>query len=165
VFKQFAEWYGVPSVAMTDQDKAMKAAIDSAWPGCNHLLCAYHLFCNIKKNITYPVFGGSKNAKRKKGPPHLAEPSDKTEFHRKWWAICKKTDSQSIDTFKDEWEELENLILKKFNNDATSAGFLDAKEHMDTLYNLRHRWACRCSTLHPPPSTLHPKPSIPNPQP
>lgn len=124
---------------MTDQDPGMKAAIKSAWPGCNHLNCAYHLFCNIKKNITYPVFGGKKSFK--KGDAN--DPRDKALFHKKWWIICKKTDVQSIETFDQEWQELNSLILKQFHNDDKAIGYLNAKEHMDTLYKLRERWACR----------------------
>jgi hypothetical protein len=86
------------------------------------------------------VFGGTKSSS-KKGDAN--EPSDKAQFHKKWWSICKRTDVQSIETFDVEWEELKQLILKKFDGNQQATGYINAMEHMQTLYDLRERWACR----------------------
>jgi len=41
--------YLVPQVVMTDQDKALTAAIKQKWPNSAHLFCIFHLYRNILK--------------------------------------------------------------------------------------------------------------------
>jgi hypothetical protein len=38
-------------VIVTDQDQALMNAINIVFPKCTHLLCRYHILCNIKTNF------------------------------------------------------------------------------------------------------------------
>jgi hypothetical protein len=46
-----SEEYGAPGVFITDNEKALRNAIDDVFPSSGHLLCAVHIMKNLKTHI------------------------------------------------------------------------------------------------------------------
>jgi hypothetical protein len=112
VLRDFAELLGrTPVVILTDGDLWLAEAIAAQW-GSVHLLCTWHLSKNILRNVK-PCFANHS------GP--LNQSSAWTQFLRKWWVTCWKSDTSSLDTFDAEWLELRQFFLDNASQPESAA--------------------------------------------
>jgi len=74
--------FPLPSTIMTDQERALIAAIKETWPSSRHLYCIFHISRNVKKNV--PKYLGPKNNVPPSDPPVLQRLEDEEEFKKKW---------------------------------------------------------------------------------
>ena len=96
VFREFVKaFHTPPKVLFTDGNPAMAAAIRCSLPNTSHLLCTYHLSKNLYTHIR-PLFN------HKHGNAKLMW----NTFCNLWWKICKKQDSDSCNSFDEEWHNL-----------------------------------------------------------
>jgi len=80
--QSFEEFYGIPSTVMTDQEPALKKAIEYQWAEANHLLCLFHIFRNIQKNIAKHL---RKNTEKfLKEFTKIQKIEDSNQFEKEW---------------------------------------------------------------------------------
>ena len=85
-----------PSIIFTDSDPAMKAAIAKEWPETIHLLCIFHLFKNFYEHCKKAFMGRDQ---------------EWSDIARRWWRLCKKSDSRFVPDFYSEWDSLADDIM------------------------------------------------------
>ncbi|KAE8224935.1 hypothetical protein CF319_g2242 [Tilletia indica] len=78
-----------PSVVMSDQDSAFMGAVRRACPSAHHLLCLWHLWKNVRKNLLSKLR------------------NDWTRFCNSFWAVYR---SPSPKAFEKRWTELIRLF-------------------------------------------------------
>ena len=119
IFEQFLKsFYIAPSTIVTDGDPAIASALKKIFPLTNHSLCTWHISQNIFSHLK-PLLGSHFN-----------------QFIKKWWAICKRQDLHSIESFDREWDELLGIVNNS-NLNGQSIPWLQS------LYDKRRKWAVR----------------------
>jgi len=84
----FEGFFGIPSTVMTDQDPALKSAIESQWKETNHLFCLFHIFRNIQKNMAKHL--GKHNEKFLKDFTKIQRIEDSQEFEKEWGSFIEQ---------------------------------------------------------------------------
>ena len=133
VFEHLLECFRVdPNVIFTDSDPAMASAIAKVLPLTIHLLCTWHLSLNLSTNVQ-PATG--KNAFE--------------AVRKKWWNICKTSDLLSINTFEQEWKELQDTIpVPPMEPHEKYERYKTAMAWLDKCAGKREMWAARWTWRH-----------------
>jgi hypothetical protein len=103
----------------------MSSAIKTTWTSCKHLLCTFHLFKNFYENIH----------------PHFVQKTEIwTTACKKWWTLCKSSDSTLQESFEADWELFSQYIIKNGNFSSEKTA-LAKKQWLERMGRKAHQWA------------------------
>jgi len=111
--ESFEEFFCIPATVITDQDPALKSAIDCQWKGTKHIFCLFHIYRNIQKKVAKLL--GKNNEKFLKEFSRIQK-IEKIEFFEEEWNsfieqyAAIKSQEQSFE--QDFEEESLNEILE-----------------------------------------------------
>ena len=116
VLSSFEEFFGIPSTVMTDQDPALKLAIEDQWRDTYHLFCLFHIYRNIQKKVAQYL--GAKNEKFLKDFSTIQKIEDPCEFENELESFITQYTGPSIvkEEAKGEVEEdelLQEIVVDK----------------------------------------------------
>jgi len=150
--------FPAPSSVMTDQDKALTAAIAQEWSNSRHLFCIFHLYRNLQKNSA--KYLGKKNEAFLKDFSSIQRAENEETFENEWDALIKKYATTSnlnqdheensisdLGSEEDEGQEHEegNGLNQRLEELSTSTNREKLKNYLNTVYSTRKSWA-KCFT-------------------
>lgn len=141
-----------PNCIMTDDDKALKSAIASEWPSSRHLLCYFHLFRNLQKNIAKIL--GTNNHKFLSEFSQISKLVDEKDFEIEWRGLVVSKYVKQEDDLENQFDEIrennndsddeEETMLKKIITNFRSRN-QRLEKYLSYLYENKRSWA-RCFT-------------------